>query len=79
MSGFPDALTSGPALEEWLSGPFGRLLIEAERQQLAAALEDVFGVHCIQIGHWGPPDSFCHSPGHRAGASSPSPAPAATA
>ncbi len=58
MTGSPDALTSGPALDAWLAGPFGRLLIEAERRQLAAALEDVFGVHCIQIGHWGPPDSF---------------------
>ncbi len=39
-------------------GPFGRLLIEAERAELAGALEDVFGAHFIQIGHWGPPDAF---------------------
>lgn len=58
MSGRPAAVTPAVALEEWLAGPFGRLLIEAERTQLAAALEDVFGAHCIQIGHWGPPDAF---------------------
>ncbi len=58
MSGSPDAVTSAVALEEWLAGPFGRLLIEAERSHVAAALEDVFGAQCIQIGHWGPPDSF---------------------
>jgi SAM-dependent methyltransferase len=58
MSGSPDAVTPAVALEEWLAGPFGRLLIEAERKELAAALEDVFGAYCIQIGHWGAPDAF---------------------
>ena len=58
MSGRPAAVTPAVALDDWLAGPFGRLLIEAERSQLAGALENVFGTHFIQIGHWGPPDSF---------------------
>ena len=51
-------MSSGAALDEWLAGPFGRLLIDAERRQLSASLEDVFGTHFVQIGHWGPPDAF---------------------
>ncbi len=54
----PDTVSPAAALDAWLAGPYGRLLIEAERTQLAAALEDVFGAHCIQIGHWGPPAAF---------------------
>ena len=48
MSARPDAVTPAVALDEWLAGPFGRLLIEAERTQRAAALEDVFGAQFIQ-------------------------------
>jgi len=58
MSGSPDAVTPAVALDEWLAGPFGRLLIHEERAHLGLALEDVFGAHCVQIGHWGPPDAF---------------------
>ena len=58
MSGSGDAVNPDVALDEWLAGPFGRLLIEAERTEVAAALEDVFGATFLQIGHWGPRDTF---------------------
>jgi SAM-dependent methyltransferase len=58
MSGTSDGVTPAVALDQWLAGPFGRLLIEAEQAHLAVALEDVFGPHFVQIGHWGPPDAF---------------------
>src|SRR3974390_2431333 len=58
MSGSSDAATAAVPLDEWLAGTFGRLLIEAERNELAAALEAFFGTYCTQIGHWGPPDAF---------------------
>ena len=58
MSGRADAVTPAVALDQWLAGPFGRLLIDAERAELAQALENVFGAQCLQIGHWGPPDAF---------------------
>jgi SAM-dependent methyltransferase len=67
MPGAPDAPAppAGPsraeppnALDAWLAGPLGRLLLAAERQAVAAALEDVFGNQFVQIGHWGAPDTF---------------------
>jgi len=34
------------------------MLLEQEREQVAAALECAFGLHCIQVGSWGEPDTF---------------------
>ena len=45
-------------LDAWLAGPFGRVLLGAERIAVAAGLEHVFGNYCVQIGHWGPADAF---------------------
>ena len=56
MSGSP--IQSADALDDWLAGPFGRLLLAAERSQVATALEQVFGNQFLQVGHWGPADSF---------------------
>ncbi|MBS0396116.1 MAG: methyltransferase domain-containing protein [Proteobacteria bacterium] len=58
MSASPAAATPEVPLDAWWRGPFGRRLIAAEREQLKAALEDVFGTTCIQVGRWGPPDAF---------------------
>jgi SAM-dependent methyltransferase len=51
---------AGPpnALDAWLDGPLGRLLLAAEREQVAASLEDVFGNQLVQIGHWGSTTTF---------------------
>src|SRR5260221_8167478 len=46
------------ALDSWLEAPLGRLLLAAERREVAAALEDVFGNQFVQIGHWGPRTTF---------------------
>ena len=56
MSSSP--FVSADALDDWLAGPFGRLLLAAERLEVASALEHVFGNQFLQIGHWGAPDSF---------------------
>jgi SAM-dependent methyltransferase len=45
-------------LEAWLAGPLGSLLLEHERAVVAARLECAFGLHCLQVGAWGPPDAF---------------------
>lgn len=46
------------ALDEWLGTPLGHTLLERERGVVTGALERVFGTQCLQIGHWGPPDTF---------------------
>jgi SAM-dependent methyltransferase len=46
------------ALDEWLGSPLGRTLLAREQAVAAAALERVFGTLCLQVGHWGPPDTF---------------------
>jgi SAM-dependent methyltransferase len=46
------------ALSGWFDGPLGRALLEQERTAVGQALECVFGVHCLQVGAWGPPASF---------------------
>ena len=58
MSALPLPVPSVDALATWLAGPLGETLIRAERAALAAALEDVFGHLCLQIGQWGPADAF---------------------
>jgi SAM-dependent methyltransferase len=51
--------TAGPdALDEWLGTPLGRTLLARERSAAAGALEQVFGTQMLQVGHWGPPDTF---------------------
>lgn len=45
-------------LEAWLAGPLGSLLLEQERAVVATTLECAFGLHCLQIGAWGPHDTF---------------------
>ena len=45
-------------LEAWLAGPLGSLLLEQERAVVATTLECAFGLHCVQLGVWGPPDTF---------------------
>lgn len=45
-------------LSEWLAGPLGRSLLAHERLAVAAALECVFGVQCLQVGAWGPEGLF---------------------
>lgn len=49
---------TGPGLADWLAGPLGDMLIAAERTAVAASLECAFGLHFVQVGHWGAPDAF---------------------
>jgi len=42
----------------WLAGPLGGMVLEQERAMVAAALECAFGLHCVQVGAWGGPDTF---------------------
>jgi SAM-dependent methyltransferase len=46
------------SLDAWLVGPLGGILIEQERAVVASALECAFGLHCLQVGAWGGPDTF---------------------
>jgi SAM-dependent methyltransferase len=46
------------AVDDWLSGPLGSMLLEQEQAVVAAALECAFGLHCLQIGRWGGPETF---------------------
>lgn len=48
-------------LDEWLAGPLGGMLLEEERTIVTASLECAFGLHCLQVGDWGGPDSFLAS------------------
>jgi SAM-dependent methyltransferase len=45
-------------LDAWLSGPLGSPLLAEERAIVASALECAFGLHCLQVGRWGEPDTF---------------------
>ncbi len=45
-------------LVDWLAAPLGRALLDAEREVVGAAFDDVFGHHLLQLGYWGPPESF---------------------
>lgn len=46
------------ALDTWLATPLGRTLLARERAAVAEALEQVFGVQFLQVGQWGPEDTF---------------------
>lgn len=46
------------ALDAWLATPLGRTLLARERAAVAEAMEHVFGVQCLQVGRWGPADTF---------------------
>lgn len=50
--------TPAVTLEDWLSGPLGRMLLEEERAIVADSLECAFGLHCLQVGDWGGPEAF---------------------
>ncbi len=57
--GYAFRMTSGnPDLDAWLSGPLGAMLHGEERAIVATALECAFGLHCVQVGAWGDPESF---------------------
>jgi SAM-dependent methyltransferase len=45
-------------LDAWLAGPLGIMLLEQERVCVAGALECAFGLHCLQVGAWGEPETF---------------------
>jgi len=45
-------------LDAWLGGPLGSLLLEQERAIVADSLEFAFGLHCVQVGAWGEPETF---------------------
>ncbi len=51
-------MTAAQELEGWLAGPLGAMLLECERTVVAQSLECAFGLHCVQIGAWGEPDTF---------------------
>jgi len=46
------------ALSGWFDSPLGRALLEQERASVGRAVECVFGVQCLQVGAWGPAQSF---------------------
>lgn len=50
--------TDARRLQDWLDGPLGQALLEAERAEVEQALERVFGVQCVQVGAWGRQDLF---------------------
>ncbi|MGH8251517.1 MAG: class I SAM-dependent methyltransferase [Steroidobacteraceae bacterium] len=45
-------------LDGWLAGPLGGILLEQERAVVGTALECAFGLHCLQVGAWGEPETF---------------------
>jgi SAM-dependent methyltransferase len=49
--------TATPA-QDWFTTPLGSALLGVESQAVAAALEQVFGFQCLQVGRWGPPGLF---------------------
>ena len=48
----------GELANRWLRTGLGRSLLLAERRIVEAAVEDLFGEQCLQIGLWGDPGSF---------------------
>ena len=46
------------AVKEWLSTPLGRRCLANEQRLMRRALERVFGEQMLQIGAWGPRNSF---------------------
>lgn len=47
-----------PRLADWLADPLGVALIDQERRVVEEGLERVFGLQCLQVGAWGPPEAF---------------------
>ena len=47
-----------PSLADWFASPLGRVLLERERALVGTAFEQVFGSYLLQIGGWGPTDTF---------------------
>jgi len=46
-------MTPPSDLRAWLAAPLGESLLAQEQALLGEALEDVFGLHLMQIGQWG--------------------------
>ncbi|MGH8263953.1 MAG: class I SAM-dependent methyltransferase [Steroidobacterales bacterium] len=46
-------MTARGELRSWLESPLGRSLLDQEQAVLADPLEDVFGLHLLQVGQWG--------------------------
>jgi len=52
-------MSSDPlSVREWLSTPLGRRCLANEQRLIRRALERVFGEQILQIGAWGPRNSF---------------------
>jgi SAM-dependent methyltransferase len=47
-----------PSVTEWLATPLGRRCLANEQRLIRGALERVFGEQLLQIGSWGPRNSF---------------------
>ena len=49
---------SARVLADWFTGPLGTMLLEQERAIVERSLECAFGLHCLQVGSWGAPETF---------------------
>jgi hypothetical protein len=50
--------TAPDLLETWLQGPLGGALLAREQDVVREALEHIFGTHLLQVGTWGPRETF---------------------
>lgn len=46
------------SLADWFASPLGRALLEREREAVQLAFERAFGSYLLQLGGWGPIDTF---------------------
>ncbi len=46
------------SLADWLASPLGRALLTREQAVVRSAFEHVFGAYLLQIGGWGPTQTF---------------------
>ena len=59
LSGTILFMSSEPTtVREWLSTPLGRRCLANEQRLMRRALERIFGEQFLQIGAWGPRNSF---------------------
>ena len=52
---FPEAASA------WLAQPLGRSLLAREARLVEDAFEGIFGEQSLQVGAWGPPETFLRS------------------
>lgn len=52
---FPDAVSA------WLEQPFGQSLLARESRLVEDVFEGIFGELCVQVGAWGPSETFLRS------------------